>query len=524
MPGTQGEFSLRFMLRTNQNISQKLGLKQKLSPQQIQFVKLLQLPSIGLEQRVKQEIEMNPVLEEADPFEDELLSLEEEEWPPEEEGIADEADTGESEIDPVDKNTEIDWDTFLHNTEFDGSDYQNDIGSGWNEEWKDLPNPYHESLLEELEAQVQLLNLNEHEKLIADQILGSLDEDGYFRREIEAVVDNIAFNHGVLLTAEQVHKVRHQIQRLEPAGIASTDLQDCLIVQLELSEGNSELREKAIELIRNEWDAFEKKHFDKLKNRLQMDDGQLRQVFELIKGLDPRPGATIRPDLEVSDYIEPDFEVYFEPSDSASELEKGNFIIRMNQRNSPTLRISGEYKSMWENMKNEDSPTKGEEGARNFIKEKVESARWFIESIRQRHHTLMSTMRTIVAFQEDFFKHGKGLRPMILNDVADRIGMDISTISRVVNGKYVQTHFGVFELKYFFSEGLETESGEEVSSREVKKLLQNMIDNEDKEKPYSDQLLTDKLKEKGFKVARRTVSKYRESMQIPIARLRRQLL
>ncbi|HLR90121.1 MAG TPA: RNA polymerase factor sigma-54 [Balneolaceae bacterium] len=514
------------MLRTNQNISQKLGLKQKLSPQQIQFVKLLQLPSIGLEQRVKQEIEMNPVLEEADPLEleEDLISLEEDEWPAEDEEISDEANQGETEIDPVDKNTEIDWDTFLHNTEFDGSNYQNDTGSNWNEEWKDLPNPYHESLLEELEAQVQLLNLDDHEKLIADQILGSLDEDGYFRREIEAVVDNIAFNHGVLLTAEQVNKVRRQIQRLEPVGIASTDLQDCLIVQLELSEGKSELREKAIQLIRNEWGAFEKKHFDKLKNRLQLDDEQLKEVFELIKSQDPRPGATMRPDLEVSDYIEPDFEVYYEPADSASETDKGSFVIRMNQRNSPTLRISPEYKSMWENMKSDDATSKGEEGAKEFIKEKVESARWFIESIRQRHHTLMSTMRAIVAFQEDFFKHGKGLRPMILNDVADRIGMDISTVSRVVNGKYVQTHFGVFELKYFFSEGLETESGEEVSSREVKKLLQNIVDNEDKEKPFSDQVLTDKLREKGFKVARRTVSKYRESMQIPVARLRRQLL
>src|SRR5690625_3769255 len=409
------------MLRTNQNISQKLGLKQKLSPQQIQFVKLLQLPSIGLEQRVKQEIEMNPVLEEADP-----LELEEDEWPAEDEEISDEANQGETEIDPVDKNTEIDWDTFLHNTEFDGSNYQNDTGSNWNEEWKDLPNPYHESLLEELEAQVQLLNLDDHEKLIADQILGSLDEDGYFRREIEAVVDNIAFSHGVLLTAEQVNTVRRQIQRLEPVGIASTDLQDCLIVQLELSEGKSELREKAIQLIRNEWGAFEKKHFDKLKNRLQLDDEQLKEVFELIKSQDPRPGATMRPDLEVSDYIEPDFEVYYEPADSASETDKGSFVIRMNQRNSPTLRISPEYKSMWENMKSDDATSKGEEGAKEFIKEKVESARWFIESIRQRHHTLMSTMRAIVASQEDFLKHGKGLRPMILSDVGGRIGMVIS--------------------------------------------------------------------------------------------------
>ena len=512
------------MLRTNQHISQKLGFKQKLSPQQIQFVKLLQLPSMGLEQRVKQELEMNPVLEEADPMEDDILSLEEEEWPTDDERNVEMDDSAELEIDPVDKNTEVDWDTFLHNTEFDGTSYQSDTGSNWNEEWSDLPDPYHETLLEELEAQVRLLDLNENEMLIADQILGSLDEDGYFRREVEAVVDNIAFNQGILLTVEQVEKVRRQIQKLEPVGIASTDLQDCLIAQLEYSEKRSELTDKAIQLIKNEWDAFEKKHFDKLKNKLLLDDEELKQIFELIKGLDPRPGATVKPDLEVSDYIDPDFEVYYEPTDSEREPDKGNFIIRMNQRNIPPLRISAEYKAMWEGLKNDKKPSKDGDGAREFIKGKVESAQWFIESIRQRQHTLMETMRTIVALQEDFFKRGEGLKPMILKDVADRIEMDISTVSRVVNGKYVQTNFGVFELKYFFSEGLETESGEEISSREVKKLLENIIDSEDKEKPFSDQILTNKLREKGFKVARRTVSKYRESMQIPVARLRRQLL
>lgn len=513
------------MLKTNQHISQKLGFKQKLSPQQIQFVKLLQLPSMGLEQRVKQEIEMNPVLEEADPIlDEEILSMEEEEWPTDEEINTEDTDSGDPEIDPVDKNTEIDWDTFLHNTEFDGTSYQYESGSAWNEEWKDLPNPYHETLLEELEAQVRLLNLDENEILIADQILGSLDEDGYFRREVEAVVDNIAFNHGILLTTDQVEKVRRQIQKLEPVGIASKDLQDCLIAQLEYSASSSELTKKAILLIKEEWDAFEKKHFDKLKSKLLLDDKQLKQIFELIKGLDPRPGATVKPDLEASDYIEPDFEVYYEPTDSESEADKGNFIIRMNQRNIPPLRISAEYKAMWEGLKDDKKPTKDGDGAKKFIKDKVESAQWFIESIRQRQNTLMGTMRTIVALQEDFFKHGEGLKPMILKDVADQIEMDISTVSRVVNGKYVQTNFGVFELKYFFSEGLETESGEEISSREVKKLLQNIIDNEDKEKPFSDQILTNKLKEEGFKVARRTVSKYRESMQIPVARLRRQLL
>lgn len=511
------------MLKTGQSISQKQSLQQKLSPQQIQFVKMLQLPTIGLEQRIKEEIEMNPVLEEADPAAaEESLSEQEAEW--ERESPEEEATGEESDIDPVDQNEEIDWESFLHNTEYDGTGYTGPTlaAGGGDEEWRDLPNPYHESLLEELEQQVALLDLSDEEMLIADQILGSLDEDGYFRREIEAVVDNIAFNHGKLVSAGQVEEVRQKIQELEPVGIASRDLRDCLICQSRLSEDEAKIRDLAVTLLREEWDSFEKKHFDKLKKRLDANDETLKEVFDFIRGLNPRPGAVSDPERDSRNYIEPDFEVYYEPAGEESD-EDGEFVIRLNQRNIPPLRISPDYKRMWDQLKKETGKGEGKQ-ARNFIKEKVESAQWFIDSIRQRQQTLMTTMRTIVALQDDFFKHGDGLKPMILKDVAERIGMDISTVSRVVNGKYVQTNFGVYELKYFFSEGLETESGEDVSSREVKNILQNVIDNEDKKKPLSDQALTDILREKGFKVARRTVSKYREQLQIPVARLRKQIL
>lgn len=503
----------------SQKLSQKQSLQQKLSPQQIQYIKLLQLPTIGLEQRVKEELEMNPVLEEAEP--EEITDSAEEirnEW---------EKDKEERESDspdPVDKNEDIDWDSFLHNTEYDGQNYSG-YSSG-DEDWRDLPNRYYESFLEDLENQVSLLNLNDTEKLIADQILGSLDADGYFRRQPEAVVDNISFNHGVLTSEELVEEVRKKIQQLEPVGIASTDLRDCLLVQLKLMDSDSRVKKTAIRIVRDEWSLFERKHFTKLQNRLGVNEEELKEGFELIKNLDPRPGAFLSPEEDSSQYIEPDFEVYYSPENVEDPGDKGTgeFVIKLNHRNVPPLRISPHYKEIWDGLKNKEKKKTNDADARSFIKDKIESAQWFIESIRQRQKTLLDTMRTIVALQEDFFKYGEGLKPMILKDVAERVNLDISTISRVVNGKYVQTVFGVFELKYFFSEGLQTESGEEVSSYEVKNLLEELIKNEDKSNPLSDQRLTKILQEKGYKVARRTVSKYRERLNLPVARLRKQLV
>lgn len=499
------------MIKTGQNLKQNQSLQQKLSPQQIQFIKLLQLPTIGMEQRIKEEIEMNPVLEEDDSDRlEETVQENETEWEDQQEKSDD--------VEPVDQHDEVDWDSFMQNTDYEGNSY-----SGMNnEEWKDLPDPYYDTLLEELEKQVSLLDFTEDEQLIADQILGSLDEDGYFRRETEAVVDNIAFNQGVLVDADDIEKVRKQIQQLDPIGIASRDLRDCLKCQLSNIKRKNEAQQNALKIVDEHWESFEKKHFSKLKKRLDIDDEQLNDAFELIRSLDPKPGAVVHPDDDNQHYIEPDFEVYYEPSDT--EGEDGEFVIRLNRRNVPPLRISPEYRQMWDGLEKKPASESSDKQAKRFIKDKVESAQWFIDSIIQRQNTLMNTMKTIVSLQEEFFKYGEGLKPMILKDVAERIKMDISTVSRVVNGKYVQTNFGVFELKYFFSEGLQTESGDDVSNREVKNYLEQVISNEDKHKPLSDQALTDLLKEKGYKVARRTVSKYREQLQIPVARLRKQII
>ncbi len=499
------------MLRNQQNISQKLqqGLQQKLSPQQLQYIKLLQLPTIALEQRIKEELELNPILEELDVIEQSQERLD----------VEDSKEEKEEALESLEEH-EVDWDDFDDNTEFDGENYSIPTHPDL-EEWKDLPNPYNESLLEELENQVALLNLTEEEQLVADQILGSLDEDGYFRRDLIAVADNIAFNHGIYLEVEDVEEVRKQIQKLDPIGIASISLQDCLLVQLEETSEHLPGRNLAIRIVSEAWTAFEKKHFSKLVQKLNTDEESLKEAFEVIRHMDPRPGSVINGMEETQNYIEPDFEVYWRGANQSS-TGKGEFIIHLNQRNAPALRISPEYRQMWDEIKAKKQ--KADAQTQQFMKSKIDSASWFIESIKQRQNTLMNTMKTMVALQEDFFKYGDGLKPMILKDVAERIGMDISTVSRVVNGKYVQTNFGVYELKYFFNEGLETESGEEVSNREVKNILQTIIDDEDKRSPFSDQALADALNEKGYKVARRTVSKYREQLNEPVARLRRQII
>ncbi|HLR32594.1 MAG TPA: RNA polymerase factor sigma-54, partial [Fodinibius sp.] len=459
-------------------------------------------------------------LEEGEPS-DGLDEMESQEW---ETGETDRND----ELEPVDQNEEIDWDEFLHNTEYDGNNYSGSSDYSGSEDWRDLPDPYHESFLEELEQQVGLLDLTEKQKLIADQILGSLDQDGYFRREIEAVVDNIAFNEGVLTDSDEVEQVRKMIQQLDPAGVASSDLRDCLLIQLELMDEGKAGRSAAIQMLRDYWELFEKKHFSKLKKKLGIDDEELKTAFDCIKGLDPKPGGDGSVVDDTQNYIEPDFEVYYQPAEEqeqeSGDEESGDFVITLNNSNVPPLHVSPRYKQMWDDLKKKKSKNKQTKETKSFIKNKIESAQWFIDSIRQRQNTLMNTMKTIVALQENFFKRGEGLKPMILKDIAERVNLDISTISRVVNGKYVQTNYGVFELKYFFSEGLETADGEEVSSREVKNVVQQIVDNENKQKPLSDQAIANLLKEEGYKVARRTVSKYREKLNIPVARLRKQII
>lgn len=477
------------MIGTGQYLSQRQSLQQRLSPQQIQFIKLLQLPTQALELRIKEELETNPVLEEADLWE--------------EAAAADNDEPGES--DTTDKNKEIDWESFMNNDEPEGfaKKQRND-----DFDWREIPRPYHETLIEDLEKQVGLLNLTDTQRALAEQIIGSLDEDGYLRRDLQAITDAVAFHEGIVIRIDDAEKLLHQIQRLEPPGMGSRNLRECLLVQLELLPHSRPGRDLALTIVRDEWEHFERKHFEKLQRRLDVTDEDLREAYGVILSVNPKPGGANGNEDEPVTYVIPDFEV--------STQADGEFLIQLNSRNLPPLRISPQYKKMWDEHK-------GDQETRQFIRTRIESAKWFIDSIQQRQNTLLTVMSTIVALQERFFRQGENLRPMILKDVAERVGMDISTISRVVNGKYVQTAFGVFELKYFFNEGLETESGEDVSNRELKNLVSELIAKEDKSKPLSDDAIAAMLAERGFKVARRTVTKYREQLGIAVARLRKEM-
>lgn len=491
-------------MHSGQFLGQRQTMQQRLSPQQIQYIKLLQLPTVSIEMRIKEELEQNPLLEEYGedhPERNDERSTEE-----------DQQDTTES----TDELSEIDWDSILANNDYEGKSYSGANG----EDWVEIPKPYYENLLEDLERQVSLLNLNEKEQLIAEQIIGSIDEDGYLRRDLNAIVDSIIFNSGAYIQLFEAEDVLKRVQRLDPPGIAARDLRECLLLQLEQLPHNDPGRTNALKILRDEWEAFEKKHFDKVQKKLNLTDEQLREAYECIQSLDPKPGGNTSGD-EVLSYIVPDFTVYYQPSEE--EKERGDFIIELHRKNMPALRISRAYKTMWDELQRKASRNDADNETKSFIKTKMDAARSFMEAIQQRSNTLMNVMRTIVSLQETFFRFGTTLRPMILKDIADRIGMDISTISRVVNGKYVQTEFGVYELKYFFNEGIETEDGESASNRDVKNHIVELISNENKSKPLSDDAIADSLKSMGFIVARRTVSKYREQLGLPVARLRKTL-
>ncbi len=531
------------MIRQSQSVRQSQTLQQRLSPQQIQYIKLLQLPTLQLEQRIKQEIEANPVLElDDDSTLDPDVSADDADTDKDAESDFDvHGDTGsevestggegtspeDSEKDSdagsesaedtieVDDNRDIDWDAYFKD---DDNDYVPAYRSD-QDDWKDMPKPYKSGLMERLEQQIELLNLDERQRKLAAEIIGSIDPDGYLRRELDAIIDSVAFSEGFVITNKEAEVVLHQIQRLEPPGIAARNLRECLLVQLEVMDSRRAARDLAVEILEKAWPFFKKKHYDKIRRKLNVTEEQLREANQVIMMLDPKPGES-EEYLNPDQFIIPDFEVYYEEAIDPSDADEGDFVIRMHQQNMPKIRISRHYKQMWDAVANGKRGNSDEE-TRQFIREKMDSARWFIDSIQQRRNTLMAVMKTIVALQEEFFRTGKGIRPMILKDVADRVGMDISTISRVVNGKYVQTSYGVFELKYFFTEGVETESGESVSNREIKNILLELVKNEDKMNPLSDQALAAALSQKGFPIARRTISKYREQLNIPVARMRR---
>ncbi len=502
------------MLRPGLQLNQKQTLQQKLSPQQIQYIKLLQLPTTAIEMRVKEELEINPVLEEYSSG-DTDNEYETDDDPRGNSDLDTDNNSDKSVTDPVDGNTDIDWDSILHNRDYEGASYQTD-----GDEWRESNDPYYESFVERLEQQVAMLDLDQKQQLIAEEIIGSMDDDGYLRRDLNAIADRVAFEGGFSVKSDEVKEILHKIQKFDPPGIAARDLRECLLLQLERKSNKVSGRDDAIRIIRDEWDLFEKKHFDKVMKRLGINDDELKQAYECILVLDPKPGLDVESDIG-SDYIVPDFEVYFKPSDDNDEI--GDFVINLNRKNIPTLRVSPSYKKMWDELTLKKNTSESVKDTKTFIRSKIESAKAFMDALDQRKNTLMLVMKTIVALQESFFRNGSSLRPMILKDVADRIEMDISTVSRIVNGKYVQTPFGVFELKYFFNERVETQDGTAVANRDVKILVDEMIRGEDKSKPLSDDAIASELQHQGFLVARRTVTKYREQLNHPVARLRKEV-
>jgi RNA polymerase sigma-54 factor len=492
---------------------------QRLSPQQIQLMKLLQIPTAQIEQRIKEELEENPALEmNADLLEGDMEKSVEE--------MKDDLLDGnieEEEAIPVDEFE-------MSNEELSSYDYDDD-GDIANYKTKDdyypeldddkvIPIKAELSLHEILMDQLSMLALEEHAYKIAEQIIGSLDDDGYLRRALQSIADDLAFKQSLTVEVKEIEALLLKIQQFDPPGIGARNLQECLLLQLKRKkEETGEMdadTQLAITIIEKYFEEFTRKHYDKIQKSLHLEDAQIKKVLQHIISLNPKPGAETGHMSEADKYIIPDFTVLI----SNSKLE-----LILNSRNAPPLVISDDYKLMLKEYDRGTKQDKSQKEAVFFLKQKIDAAKWFIEMILQRQQTLLKTMNSILIHQEAFFMSGDTtkLKPMILKDIAEKTNLDVSTVSRVANSKYVQTEFGTFLLKYFFSESLTTDSGEEVSTKEVKAILEELLDSEDKHKPFSDDELTEQLQQKGYNIARRTVAKYREQLNIPVARLRKEL-
>ncbi len=487
------------MLR--QNLTQKQ--LQRLSPQQIQLIKLLELPAIQLEQRIKKEIEENPVLEE---------------------GYAQEEQKDEIKNEPEHENEFDD--------EFSVEDYLPDdddipayklATNNYSKDDKAVEIPLSEgySLQEHLIEQLRLKKISEKEYVLAEYLIGNLDEAGYLRRETDAVVDDLAFSQNMDTTLEEIEAALKIVQSLDPAGVGARNLQETLILQINKylqSSRNNENALRAKNILENFFEEFSKKHYSKIEKRLNINSEELKDAISIILRFNPKPGNNYSSAINrAAPQITPDFVL---------KIMDGEPVVTLNSKNIPPLRISRTYEEMLRGMKeSKEKQTKSEKQAVGFMKQKLDSAKWFIDAVKQRQNTLLLTIEAIIGFQNKYFINGDetNLRPMILKDIADITGLDISTISRVANSKYIQTHFGIFPLKFFFSEAMETQDGETVSTREIKKILQECIDNENKKKPLTDEKLATILQEKGYMIARRTVAKYREQLGILVARLRKEL-
>ncbi len=484
--------------------SQILSQQQRLSPQQIQFIKLLQMSTLDFEEKLDEELLDNPALEKSDT----------------------EMDYSDNTID-INESKSDEWD----------SDYQNDIdveeimrasgnddeystftmGEDYsNEDQKEMPMAAQSSFQEFLLEQARATFFDEHDFMLAFHLINSIEEDGYLRRELRSIVNDLAFNENIQTTEDRLERILIKIQNFDPPGIGARDLQECLLLQLYKKDyGDSESITLAEKIISEQMEAFSKKHYDKITKSLKITDEQLRSAINEIIRLNPKPGESNSGSVKTQ-YIVPDFTVV---------ADDGILTVTLNSRNAPELKLSAAYSDTLKTYEEANVKDQQLKDAVQYIKQKLDGARWFIDSVKQRHHTLLSTMEAIVKRQKEFFLEGDDtyLRPMILKDIATEVGLDISTISRVANSKYVETDFGIFPLKHFFSEGLSNEDGEEISNREIKKILENAINAENKAKPLTDEALMELLKEKGYLIARRTVAKYREQLNIPVARLRKLL-
>lgn len=493
----------------SQSLQQKL--LQKLSPQQIQLMKLLQVPTANLEERIKEELEENPALEQGEEGHEEEFQ----------DDLKDEFDnSADDDMDPdgsLEEYDSVDISEYVMDDDGEIADYKTkDDNYPEMDDQKVIPIKVESSFHEMVLNQLGMLELDERSYKIAEQVVGSLDDDGYLRRELSSIADDLAFRQSLVVEEKEIEAIISQIQQFDPAGIAARDLRECLLLQLKRKTDEGKSVELAVQILTKYFDEFTKKHYEKIQKSLGLTDEQLREVIGQIIKLNPKPGGNVGEMNKAETYIIPDFFVI---------NNNGSLELSLNAKNAPDLRVSEGYRDMLKEYEKGSKKDKRQKEAVLFIKQKIDAAKWFIDMIKQRQDTLIGTMGAIMKYQQDFFLTGDEttLRPMILKDIAEVTGLDISTVSRVANSKFVQTEFGTYRLKFFFSESLSTESGEEVSTREVKKILSDMIASEDKHRPFSDEVLTEMLQEKGYNIARRTVAKYREQLNVPVARLRKEL-
>lgn len=476
----------------------RLRLSQKLSPQQIQLMKLIQLPTLAFEQRVQQELEENPLLESG------------KEKNETEEDLYEEYDHDGTELIETDFNVdEYLSDDETPNYKLSANNYSAD------DEEKQVPYASGTSFTQYLMNQLSTYRFDDTEYAIAEFLVGSIDDSGYLRRDLEDVLDDLAFTQNIYTELSVIEEILEIVQTTDPAGVGARDLKECLLLQLK-RKTQTESVVIATSILKDHFDAFTKKHYTQLETKLKIDTDGLREAIQEIEQLNPKPGGSYSSNTRIIEHVIPDFSI---------RIVEGDLELTLNGRNAPHLHVSNEYANILQGYKESAQPTKEQQQAVQFVKQKLDGAKWFIEAIQQRQQTLMLTMSAIMEYQRDYFLSGdeRQLKPMILKDIAETIDMDISTVSRVANSKYVETPYGTKLIKEFFSESMTNTAGEEVSTIEIKDILQSIIDEEDKEKPHTDEVLANLLKEKGYPIARRTIAKYREQLDIPVARLRREI-